>query len=140
MCMAGAGLQVAKVYISIFGDERGQEKALEALKNKAGYVRKGLAQRMNLKNTPEVRFIKDESLERGSRVIGILDKLKKERQVKEGTDLSDGEQDVDGDAQDDNLDEGEEVEEEKSIKPLSRSKEDGDESDWEDDENITFIR
>lgn len=61
-------MQVAKVYISIYGDERGQEKALEALKNKAGYVRKGLAQRMNLKNTPEVRFIKDESLERGSRV------------------------------------------------------------------------
>jgi ribosome-binding factor A len=62
------GLQVAKVYISIYGDDRGQEKALEALKSKAGYVRKGLAKRMNLKNTPEVRFIKDEALERGSRV------------------------------------------------------------------------
>ncbi|CAM6104623.1 unnamed protein product [Calypogeia fissa] len=139
-------LSVAKVYISIYGDERGQDKALEALKNKAGYVRKVLAKRMNLKNTPEVRFIKDESLERGSRVIGILDKLKKERQLKEGTGPVDGEEEEEeeeeegGDEQDDHEDDGEEVEQEKPIRSFSRSKGDEDESDWEEGENITFIR
>ncbi|CAM6107269.1 unnamed protein product [Calypogeia fissa] len=134
-------LSVAKVFISIYGDERGQDKALEALKNKAGYVRKVLANRMNLKNTPEVRFIKDESLERGSRVIGILDKLKKERQLKEGTGPVDGEEEEEGgDKQDDHEDDGEEVEQEKPIRSFSRSKGDEDESDWEEGENITFIR
>jgi ribosome-binding factor A len=41
---------------------------LEGLKSKAKYVRMGLGKRMSLRMTPEVRFVKDESLERGSRV------------------------------------------------------------------------
>ena len=61
-------MQVAKVFISIYGDEREQEIALEGLKSKAKYVRMGLGKRMSLRMTPEVRFVKDESLERGSRV------------------------------------------------------------------------
>lgn len=61
-------VQVAKVFISMYGDEREQEIALEGLKSKAKYVRMGLGKRMSLRMTPEVRFVKDESLERGSRV------------------------------------------------------------------------
>jgi ribosome-binding factor A len=52
----------------VYGDEREQDIALEGLKAKAKYVRMGLGKRMSLRMTPEVRFIKDESLERGSRV------------------------------------------------------------------------
>ncbi len=52
----------------MYGDEREQDIALEGLKAKAKYVRMGLGKRMSLRMTPEVRFIKDESLERGSRV------------------------------------------------------------------------
>ncbi|CAM6066709.1 unnamed protein product [Sphagnum tenellum] len=73
-------LQVAKVFISVYGDEREQDIALEGLKAKAKYVRMGLGKRMSLRMTPEVRFIKDESLERGSRVLELLDKVKKERE------------------------------------------------------------
>lgn len=69
-------LQVVKVYVSVFGDERGKEVALAGLKSKAKYVRGQLGKRMNLRRTPEVRFIEDESLERGSRVISILDRIK----------------------------------------------------------------
>lgn len=65
-------VQVAKVFISIYGDEREQEIALEGLKSKAKYVRMGLGKRMSLRMTPEVRFVKDESLERGSRVRYLL--------------------------------------------------------------------
>lgn len=61
-------MQVVKVFISVYGDEREQEVALEGLKAKAKYVRMGLGKRMSLRMTPEVRFVKDESLERGSRV------------------------------------------------------------------------
>ena len=61
-------LQVAKVFISVYGDEKEQEIALEGLKSKAKYVRMGLGKRMSLRMTPEVRFVKDDSLERGSRV------------------------------------------------------------------------
>ncbi|XP_021753464.1 probable ribosome-binding factor A, chloroplastic [Chenopodium quinoa] len=74
-----ADLQVVKVYVSIFGDERGREVALSGLKAKAKYVRGKLGKRMKLRLTPEIRFLEDESLERGSRVIAILDKLKNEK-------------------------------------------------------------
>lgn len=74
-----ADLQVVKVYVSIFGDDRGREVALSGLKAKAKYVRGQLGRRMKLRLTPEIRFIEDESLERGSRVIAILDKLKNEQ-------------------------------------------------------------
>ncbi|CAN6463634.1 unnamed protein product [Victoria cruziana] len=73
-------LQVVKVYVSVFGDERGREVAIAGLKSKAKYVRSELGRRMKLRVTPEIRFIEDESMERGSRVIAILDRLKEERE------------------------------------------------------------
>ncbi|KAL3701676.1 hypothetical protein R1sor_019698 [Riccia sorocarpa] len=136
-------LSVAKVYISVYGDERGQELALAGLKNRAGYVRKGIAQRMNLKFTPEIRFLKDEGLERGSRVISILEKLKEERKAKEKrTDEQDGSDvEEDEDREQGELEDEEVEEEEDSGKSRSQSSDDGDETDWvEKDENITFIR
>ncbi|KAK4747761.1 hypothetical protein SAY87_014347 [Trapa incisa] len=78
-----ADLQVVKVYVSVFGDERGREVAIAGLKAKAKYVRGELGRRMKLRLTPEIRFIEDESLERGSRVIAILDKIKAEKKKEE---------------------------------------------------------
>ncbi|TQD82523.1 hypothetical protein C1H46_031904 [Malus baccata] len=79
-------LQVVKVYVSIFGDERGKEVALAGLKSKAKYVQGQLGRRMKLRLTPEIRFIEDESLERGSRVIAILDEIKNEKKDSETQD------------------------------------------------------
>ncbi|KAI4375626.1 hypothetical protein MLD38_013475 [Melastoma candidum] len=77
-------LQVVKVFVSVFGDERGKEVAIAGLKSKAKYVRSELGRRMKLRLTPEIRFIEDDSFERGSRVIAILDKIKAEKNVAEG--------------------------------------------------------
>nr|GMC84532.1 probable ribosome-binding factor A, chloroplastic [Ipomoea batatas] len=63
-----ADLQVVKVYVSVFGDQRGKEVAIAGLKSKAKYVRSELGKRMKLRLTPEIRFIEDLSIERGSRV------------------------------------------------------------------------
>ncbi|XP_073029443.1 LOW QUALITY PROTEIN: probable ribosome-binding factor A, chloroplastic [Primulina eburnea] len=100
-------LQVVKVYVSVFGDERGKEVSLAGLKSKAKYVRSELGRRMKLRLTPEIRFIEDESLERGSRVLEILDRIKDENEKKaiEGEDdseeLSDrGNNDVEWDGDD----------------------------------------
>ncbi|KAF9599594.1 hypothetical protein IFM89_001090 [Coptis chinensis] len=81
-----ADLQVVKVYVSVFGDERGKELAIAGLKSKAKYVRGELGRRIKLRLTPEIRFIEDESLERGSRVIAILDRLKDEKKPAEDQD------------------------------------------------------
>ncbi|KAA0045661.1 putative ribosome-binding factor A [Cucumis melo var. makuwa] len=71
-----ADLQVVKVYVSVFGDEKGKDVAMAGLKSKAKYVRSVLGKRMKLRLTPEICFIEDESFERGSRVIAILDRIK----------------------------------------------------------------
>ncbi|XP_022876196.1 probable ribosome-binding factor A, chloroplastic isoform X2 [Olea europaea var. sylvestris] len=73
-----ADLQVVKVYVSVFGDERGKEVAMAGLKSKTKYVRSLLGKRMKLRLTPEIRFIEDDSLERGSRVHAILDRIRDE--------------------------------------------------------------
>lgn len=84
-------LQVCKVYVSVFGDERGKKVAIAGLKAKTKYVRSQIGKRMKLRLTPEIRFIEDESMERGSRILSILDKLKEEREQLEG---KDGEEDA----------------------------------------------
>ncbi|KAG8093988.1 hypothetical protein GUJ93_ZPchr0012g20570 [Zizania palustris] len=65
-------LQVCKVYVSVFGDERGKKVAIAGLKAKTKYVRSQIGKRMKLRLTPEIRFIEDESMERGSRVPSKL--------------------------------------------------------------------
>ena len=72
-------LHYAKVYISVMGDEAVQKKALEGLKAAAGYVRHELGSRMELRNTPEILFELDHSIETGARINKVLqDIIKKE--------------------------------------------------------------
>ncbi|WVZ01725.1 hypothetical protein V8G54_022531, partial [Vigna mungo] len=61
-------LQVVKVFVSVFGDDRGKEVAIAGLKSKAKYVRSELGKCMKLRLTLEIRFIEDDSFEKGSRV------------------------------------------------------------------------
>lgn len=110
-------LQVCKVYVSVFGDERGKKVAMAGLKDKTKYVRSQIGKRMKLRLTPEIRFIEDESMERGSRILTILDKLKEEREQREGN----GEEE-DGEASD-------------------IAEEDGDwEGDGPDEEDIIYVK
>lgn len=60
------------MYVSVFGDERGKKVAMAGLKDKTKYVRSQIGKRMKLRLTPEIRFIEDESMERGSRVCLII--------------------------------------------------------------------
>lgn len=60
------------MYVSVFGDERGKKVAISGLKSKVKYVRSALAKRMKLRLTPEIRFIEDDSIERGSRVTLVI--------------------------------------------------------------------
>jgi len=69
-------LQVAKVYISVYSDEEGKEKAFAGLKKLEGYVRKAIGQRIRLRLTPEIRLIPDDSFEQSQRVLSLLEKIK----------------------------------------------------------------
>lgn len=56
-------LKYCKIYVSVLGDEKTKQEALQGLKNASGFIRKQLATRINLRNTPELKFVLDDSLE-----------------------------------------------------------------------------
>ena len=64
-------LKTAKVYISVLQDNKKQE-ALAALQKAQGFVRREVARRINLRNTPELIFKLDESIERGIEMSKLI--------------------------------------------------------------------
>ena len=72
-------LQHAKIYVSIYGSEEAKAETMAGLKSATGYVRSELGSRMSLRRTPEVVFIEDLSIERGTKVLSLLNRLQQER-------------------------------------------------------------
>jgi ribosome-binding factor A len=70
-----ADLAVAKVFFSLFDGVDIQE-ATEVLNQEASFFRKLLAQKLNLRMTPKVNFVYDESLQRSRRVMDLIDEKK----------------------------------------------------------------
>ena len=66
-------LKSCKAYISVLGDEKVQQDTVEGLKSAEGYIRRQLAQNINLRNTPEIRFILDQSIEYGVNMSKLID-------------------------------------------------------------------
>lgn len=58
-------LKTCKAYISVLGDEKAKEDTVAGLKSAEGYIRRELARNLNLRNTPEISFILDQSIEYG---------------------------------------------------------------------------
>ena len=68
-------LKTCKAWISVYGDEAQQKATLEGLKSAEGYIRKELARRVNLRNTPEIRFIVDQSIAYGVKMSKLIDEV-----------------------------------------------------------------
>jgi ribosome-binding factor A len=75
-------LQNAKIFVSIYGTEAAHQQALAGLEAATGYVRKEIGHRIRLRRTPSITFHHDRSLERGSRVLSLLNQLEAERESK----------------------------------------------------------
>lgn len=71
-------LKHAKVYISVLGDEEKKKSTLEGLKSAAPFMRSYLAKTINLRNTPELTFIMDQSIEYGVNMIKLIDDVNKD--------------------------------------------------------------
>ncbi len=84
-------LQHAKIYVSIYGSDEAKEETMAGLKSATGYVRSELGSRIRLRRTPEVIFLEDLSIERGNRVLSLLDKIKS----KEKSEFQEQAEDVD---------------------------------------------
>ena len=58
-------LKTCKAYISVLGDEEAQQNTVKGLQSAEGYIRRELAHTLNMRNTPEIRFVLDQSIEYG---------------------------------------------------------------------------
>lgn len=68
-------LRYARVYASVMGSEEQQKATGEALGKATGYIRSELGKRIRLRYTPEISFKLDNSIERGARVIRIMEEI-----------------------------------------------------------------
>jgi len=71
-------LKTCKAYISVLGDEESQAKTLAGLKSAEGFIRTKLAKTVNLRNTPEIRFVLDQSIEYGVKMSKMIDEVTKD--------------------------------------------------------------
>lgn len=71
-------LKSCKAYISVLGDEKAQKDSLAALKSAEGFIRSRLAKTINLRNTPQITFILDQSIEYGVNMSKLIDDVNKE--------------------------------------------------------------
>ena len=70
-------LKTCKAYISVLGDEKSQQDTIAGLKSVEGYIRRELARTVNLRNTPEIKFILDQSIEYGINMSKLIDEVTK---------------------------------------------------------------
>jgi ribosome-binding factor A len=66
-------LSRAKVYVSIMGHPDQKKRTLKGLKSASGFVRRGLRPRLTLRTVPEVEFHIDDSIERGTNMLRLID-------------------------------------------------------------------
>lgn len=66
-------LKQAKVYISVLGSEESANDTIKGLKSAASFIRGQLAKSLNLRNTPEIHFILDQSIEYGVNMSKLID-------------------------------------------------------------------
>lgn len=69
-------LKYCKAYISVLGTDEEAEAALAGLSSAVGYIRKALAKSVNLRNTPEITFVFDRSIEYGVRMTARIEEVR----------------------------------------------------------------
>ena len=72
-------LSYTKVYFTVLDKDK-KEKVLEDINNAASFIRGKLSERIEIRHTPELKFIYDDSIEYGEKIEKIIDKLHKEKQ------------------------------------------------------------
>ena len=71
-------LKTCKAYISVLGDEESHKDTLKGLKSAEGFIRTKLAKSINLRNTPEIQFVLDQSIEYGVKMSKMIDDVTKD--------------------------------------------------------------
>lgn len=76
-------LKTCKAYISVLGDEKAQEDTIKGLQSAEGYIRRELARKLNMRNTPEIKFVMDQSIAYGVAMSKMIDNVTKDLKEEE---------------------------------------------------------
>lgn len=68
-------LKSCKAWISVLGGDEARDETYAGLKSAEGYIRRQLAQKVNLRNTPEITFVMDQSIEYGVNMSHRIDEI-----------------------------------------------------------------
>ena len=71
-------LKTCKAFISVLGNAEEKKNTLAGLRSAEGYIRRALAKNINLRNTPEIHFILDDSIEYGVHMSHLIDEVQKD--------------------------------------------------------------
>lgn len=85
-------LKTCKAWISVLGDEEAVKNTLAGLRSAEGYIKNQLARKINLRNTPEIRFIMDQSIAYGVSMSKLIDDVNKDLTDRENESASDEEE------------------------------------------------
>jgi len=75
-------LQHCKIFVSVFGSDSDKEQAMAGLRSASAFVKGELSRRLKMRRTPEVVFVLDRGIEKGTTVLGLLNRLQDGRQEK----------------------------------------------------------
>ncbi len=70
-------LRHARVFVSVYGDEKVKDQTMKGLKSAAGFIRGEVGHRLSIKFTPEIVFKLDRSMEKAEHILGILEEIGK---------------------------------------------------------------
>lgn len=73
-------LSYAKVYVSLYGDDKSKQETLQALKKSSGFIRREVGSKIRLRNTPEILIELDDTIEHGMHIDELLRKIKEQGQ------------------------------------------------------------
>lgn len=73
-CKLTTDLSYAKIYVTVLDDSK-KETTLKALKEASGFIRKELAERIDIRHVPELEFVYDESIEYGKKIEDLIEKI-----------------------------------------------------------------
>lgn len=85
-------LKTCKAFISVLGDDEAVESTLAGLKSAGGYIRKELARQINLRNTPEITFVMDQSIAYGVNMSKKIDEVMASMPKRDEENVTDEEQ------------------------------------------------
>jgi ribosome-binding factor A len=65
----------ARIYVSIFGADESKQQVMEAIEESTSFIRGEIGKRIRLRFTPELKFLLDESFEKGRKITDLIDKI-----------------------------------------------------------------